>query len=295
MKKVLLILMANGLFATSNLTTTSRVENVTHYALGHLWTYLQGGRYFSSLMLILLIAVLAAFAMHYMVIGPKQFSHDGKKIYAFSLLERSFHFVAALSWIILIPTGLVIMFGTSFPAGMVRTAKTLHIFAMFIFIVSWVPMFLCWFKSMLPSSYDLKWLMIAGGYLSKTKKPVPAGKFNFGQKMWYYIACFGGFVMIATGMIMYMLDFNSNSLQSLFGLSHIDILRMSAIIHNVLAVACVVMFCVHVYMAVFAIKGSIHSMKTGYKEEEEVYILHSYWYKDLVSKNKINPTYKYND
>lgn len=293
MRKILFLLFGSSLFAVSDLTTTSRVENVTNYKLGHLWTSIQGGGYFSSLALILVIAIFAAFAMHYMVIGPKQFSHDGKKIYAFSLFERLFHFVAALSWIVLVPTGLVIMFGENFPSAMVKTSKTLHIFAMFTFIISWVPMFLCWFKRMLPSGYDIKWLMIVGGYLSKEKKPVPAGKFNFGQKMWYYIACFGGFVMIVTGMMMYMLDFNSDFMQKLLGLSHIDILRVSAILHNILGIVCVCMFLVHIYMAVFAIKGSIEAMKTGYKEEEEVYILHSYWYKELVKNKQIEPSYKY--
>jgi formate dehydrogenase, cytochrome B subunit len=28
-------------------------------------------------------------------------------------------------------------------------------------------------------------------------------------------------------------------------------------------------------------------MITGYKEEEEVYVLHHYWYQELVKKNKI--------
>lgn len=46
-------------------------------------------------------------------------------------------------------------------------------------------------------------------------------------------------------------------------------------------------------MAVFAIKGSIHSMISGYKEEEEVYILHSYWYKELSNKKQIEPSFSY--
>ena len=46
-------------------------------------------------------------------------------------------------------------------------------------------------------------------------------------------------------------------------------------------------------MAVFVIKGSIHSMITGYKEEEEVFILHSCWYKELAAKKKIAPNFSY--
>ncbi|MFB1643836.1 formate dehydrogenase subunit gamma [Campylobacter molothri] len=265
-----------------------RISNIPNYhTFGQFWTSLQG-EYIATIALIAIIAALSAFALHYMVIGPKQFSHNGKKIYTFTLFERIFHFIAALSWIILVPTGLIMMFGSTFGGGnFVRICKNLHVLAMVLFIISIIPMFLCWIKRMLPASYDIKWLMIVGGYLSKVKKPIPAGKFNFGQKTWYYIAVFGGFLMIITGLFMYFVDFDSVIIQNFLGLTQIELLRISAIVHNILGIICVVFFGVHIYMAVFAIKGSIHSMITGYKEEEEVYILHHYWYKELEDKKKV--------
>ncbi|EHZ4885273.1 formate dehydrogenase subunit gamma [Campylobacter lari] len=303
MHRVILALLAcfSFLFAQENFEVKNtqiwdvqRVMNIESYQnFGALWTKLQG-EYIASAVLIILIVVISAFALHYMVIGPKKFSHDGKKIYAFSVFERLFHFVAAISWIILVPTGLIMIFGSYFGGGFfVRMCKNLHGIATILFIISIIPMLLCWIKRMLPASYDLRWMMIVGGYLSKEKKPVPAGKFNFGQKSWYYIAVFGGFLMIITGAFMFFLDFNSTSLQSIVGISHIDILRASAIIHNILGILCAVFFAIHIYMAVFAIKGSIHSMISGYKEEEEVYILHSYWYKELSDKKQINPSFTY--
>ncbi len=299
----LLFVFASPVFANYNkdrmlqdtqIWDINRIENMSNYGtFGKLWTTLQG-EYIASIALIALICVLAAFVLHYMVIGPKQFSHKGEKIYAFSLFERCFHFVAALSWVILVPTGLIMMFGSFFGGGVfVRVCKNLHAFASVLFCIAILPMLFCWIKRMLPARYDLGWMLIVGGYLSKVKKPVPAGKFNFGQKSWYYIAVFGGFVMIATGGFMYFLDFDSTAIQSLFGLRQIELLRLCAIIHNFLGILCAVFFCVHIYMAVFAIKGSIHSMITGYKEEEEVYILHSQWYKELTAKKKIAPNYSY--
>ncbi|WP_291952498.1 formate dehydrogenase subunit gamma [Campylobacter sp.] len=302
MCKVLLVFLAclNLLVAAdvslkdTQIWNEQRVLNINSYEnFGALWTKLQG-EYIASAVFIILILVISIFALHYMVIGPKKFSHDGKKIYAFSTFERLFHFVAAISWIILVPTGLVMIFGSYFGGGFfVRMCKNLHGIATILFIISVIPMLLCWIKRMLPASYDLRWMMIVGGYLSKEKRPVPAGKFNFGQKSWYYIAVFGGFIMITTGAFMFFLDFNSTSLQTIFGISHIDILRISAIVHNILGILCAVFFAIHIYMAVFAIKGSIHSMINGYKEEEEVYILHSYWYKELSDKKQINPSYIY--
>ncbi|EOJ1159732.1 cytochrome b/b6 domain-containing protein, partial [Campylobacter coli] len=127
-----------------------RITNIPNYdTFGKLWTTLQG-EYIATIALIAVIAVLSAFALHYMVIGPKQFSHDGKKIYAFTLFERLFHFIAAISWVILVPTGFVMMFGEVFGGGVfVRVCKNLHAFATILFIISIIPMFLCWIKRML--------------------------------------------------------------------------------------------------------------------------------------------------
>ena len=302
-KFTLLLVLALPAFANYNkdrmlqdtqIWDINRIENMANYGkFGKLWTTLQG-EYIATIALITLICVLSAFALHYMVVGPKQFSHKGNKIYAFSLFERGFHFIAAVSWVILVPTGLIMMFGSVFGGGVfVRVCKNLHAFATLLFIIAIFPMLFCWLRRMLPAKYDIGWMLIVGGYLSKVKRPVPAGKFNFGQKAWYYIAVFGGFLMILTGGFMYFLDFNSAAIQSLFGLRQIELLRLCAIIHNFLGILCATFFCVHIYMAVFAIKGSIHSMITGYKEEEEVYILHSYWYKELAAKKKIAPNFSY--
>ncbi len=100
-----------------------------------------------------------------------------------------------------------------------------------------------------------------GGYLNKRKDPIPAGRFNAGQKMWFWICTFGGIIMILTGAIMFFQDFKLDIAGSL-GLSQIDLLRASAIVHNVLGFAVAALFMTHIYMSVFAIKGAIHSIIT---------------------------------
>lgn len=273
----------------SAIWAAGRVENITSWSeLGGLFTSLQGAKVFAYGVAGALVAVAIAFLLHYLVIGPKRFSHDGNKILAFSLLERVAHFVAAISWIILVPTGIIMLFGADLGGGApIRLAKNAHGIATVIFAISLPPLLVIWFWRMLPRFYDLRWLLMVGGYLSKQKREIPAGKFNAGQKMWYYVAFFGGLVMIATGAAMYFLDFAYPA--KYFGLAQIDLLRLSAIIHSTLGVLCAVFFAVHIYMAAIAIKGAIHSMITGYKEEEEVYYLHHYWYEELVEKGKIKP------
>lgn len=254
--------------------------------LGQYFTLLQSD-YFKLVFFGVLVGVPAVFFIHYMIIGPMIFSHDRKKIYVFTLFNRIIHTIAGIAFILLVPTGLIIMFGNVLGGGaLVRVSREIHAISTLLFIISVFPMLIMWVRWMLPTLDDVKWMMIVGGYLNKDKKPVPAGKFNAGQKLWFWVATVGGVVMIATGAAMYFQDFRLDILVQ-YGISQIDFLRASAIIHNLLGLVVLALFLTHVYMSVFAIKGAIHSIITGYKEEEEVEILHSSFYKKLKKQDKI--------
>ncbi len=254
--------------------------------LGYYFTLLQS-TYFKPLFLGVLIGVPATFLLHYLIIGPMVFSHNRKKIYVFTLFNRIVHAIAAIAFILLVPTGLVMMFGTTFGGGeFVRTCKEIHAISTLLFVISVFPMFFMWVRWMFLHWDDIKWLMIVGGYLNKGNRPVPAGKFNAGQKTWFWLATLGGIIMIGTGAAMYFQDFRLDILAK-YGISQIDFLRASAIVHNVIGLAIVILFFVHLYMSIFAIKGAIHSIITGYKEEEEVEVLHTSFYKKLKEKNEI--------
>ncbi len=288
----LLCLASAALAADSQIWGTMIIPNILEYGTensynpGYWFTLLQG-KYFSNIFLIIVLCVPAVFLGHYLIVGPKIFSHDGEKIYIFPAFQRFIHLLAAISFVILIPTGLMIIFGKYFGGGfLVELARHLHGFATVIFLISLVPMFLFWAVEMLPSQDDIKWIFILGGYLSKEIKEIPAGKFNAGQKMWFWVSAFGGAVMIATGGFMFLQDFDLGIASTLGG-SQIDLLRGSAIIHNCLAVIITAFFFTHAYMSLFAIKGAIHSIITGYKEHDEVKYLHSSLYKKLKQQGKI--------
>ncbi|ADG92634.1 formate dehydrogenase, gamma subunit [Arcobacter nitrofigilis DSM 7299] len=293
---IILIIALSGIAFAANTQSAifgkDLVANILAYNregtlhLGALFTVLQD-KYFSIVFLAILLGVPAVFSIHYYIIGPMIFAHDRKKIYVFTMFHRLIHWIAGFSFIVLIPTGFIMIFGSTFGGGQfVRVAKELHAISTPFFAIAVLPMLIMWFKDMLPTSDDIKWLMILGGYLNKRKDPIPAGRFNAGQKMWFWICTLGGIVMIVTGAVMYFQDFKLGIAASL-GLSQIDFLRLSAIVHNVFGMAVAALFFTHVYMSVFAIKGAIHSIITGFKEEEEVEILHSTFYKDLKKENKI--------
>ena len=152
----------------SAIWAAERIENIKPYeqGLGPIFTFIQGNDYFAIAALSIILAVIGAFALHFLIIGPKHFSHDGKKVFAFSLIIRIAHGLAAISWIILVPTGIIIMWGAELGGGtFVRFCRYLHDTATVIFAVSVLPMLFTWTKRMLPAIYDIRWMMIVGGYL----------------------------------------------------------------------------------------------------------------------------------
>lgn len=230
---------------------------------GELFTNLQT-YLFSRIFLFIATLVPVIFFFHYLAIGPKKFDHSGQQVYYFNLFNRIIHWVAAFSFSLLVITGLLVILGKMFGGGaVIMNGRSVHIFAAVLFLTSAVPMFLMWLKNMFPAFYDIKWMIIMGGYLSSKTKVVPAGKFNAGQKMWFWLATMGGFVMAYTGF--YLWSFRGD----------VDTLRLMAIIHNFLGAAMIALFLVHLYMSLFAIAGSLGSMLSGYKSQEEINILHS--------------------
>lgn len=244
------------------------VDSPNATGFGEIFTLLQG-HYFATIFAIIIVLVPLAFLTHFMVIGQRKFAH-GKKIQVFSKFNIIVHWCAAIPFVMICLTGLVMVFGDKLGGGgFVRFARDVHGVATILFVIFGVLMFLMWVKDALPKAYDIKWLMIMGGYLSKENRPIPAGKFNAGQKMWFWVCTVGGFVMAISGAYMF------------FQFADIDTLRLMALVHNILGFLIIALLITHIYMAVFAIEGALGSILDGKMGEEEIAILHSYYYKEL--------------
>lgn len=99
-----------------------------------------------------------------------------------SFFTRIIHLMAALSFSLIVVPGLTIIFGSYLDGSrVIRAAKYTHLISAVVFAFPCLQMFIIWLKDMLPQPHDIAWLLILDGYLSKKKKPLPAGKF----KRWY--------------------------------------------------------------------------------------------------------------
>lgn len=258
------------------LTSGQRIEGIRGIpGLGELFTILQN-KYFKIIFFVIIILVPLAFFGHFMIVGQRKFNHH-QKLQVFSKFNIIVHWGAAIPFVLICITGLIMVFGAYLGGGsFVRLARDIHGLSTPVFMVFGTLMFIMWFKECLFKKYDISWFKIMGGYLSRENRPILAGKFNAGQKMWFWIAMPGGAIMVITGGIMF------------FQYTDINTLRLMALIHNVVGFVILAMLITHIYMSLFAIEGAIEAIINGKMGEEELSILHSVYYKELLDSGKLN-------
>ena len=229
----------------------------------------------------LLIVAAAAILVFYLVKGAMKLKHapTGRLIERFSSLERVVHWSAAISFVILALSGLTILFGkfvllpvigyTLF-AWLSALAKNLHNFIAPFFILSLLAIIITFVKDNFWHSSDAQWIAKAGGLLSGDE--VPSGRFNFGEKGWFWIGVvLLGVTMSVTGLIMLFPNFDQVR----------ETMQQSNVIHVIGAVIFIALSFTHIYLGTIGMEGAYQSMRTGYVDEEWAKEHHELWYNDV--------------
>jgi formate dehydrogenase subunit gamma len=228
-----------------------------------------------------LVAMLLAIAAYYMMHGTLQLHapRTGRNLRRFTAWERSIHWATAISFSILAISGLVIVFGKNVLLPLVGytlfswlaiLSKNLHNFVGPLFVVCVVLLFFTFVRDNLWRKHDFAWIRKFGGLFSD--KDVPSGKFNGGEKLWFWgglLVC--GVIVSGSGLI---LDFPN------FGQTR-SAMQTANIVH--LAVASLFMFVGlgHIYMGTIGMAGAYDAMRTGYVDEAWAKEHHEYWYNDI--------------
>lgn len=253
---------------------------------GETWRELRNGpvTFYGGILMIAVPLLILAF---YLIRGPiAQHEPDtGRKILRFSAWDRVIHWSTAISWVILAITGLVILFGkfvllpvfgyTVF-AFLANLSKNLHNFVGPYFIVSALAMIATYMGRNLPRAYDLQWLAKLGGFFSK--KEVPSGFFNAGEKLWFWIGIvFLTIVVSVTGLI---LDFPN------FGQGR-ETMQLANVIHAIGALLYMAFGMGHIYLGTIGVQGAYHSMRyDGMVDEAWAKAHHEYWYEEVKAQQK---------
>jgi formate dehydrogenase subunit gamma len=231
----------------------------------------------------LLIVAAAVILAYYLVKGAMKLKHapTGRLVERFNSLERISHWSTAISFVIMALSGLTILFGkfvllpvigyTLF-AWLSALAKNLHNFVGPYFILSLLLTIILFVKDNFWHSSDAQWIAKAGGLFSGNE--VPSGRFNFGEKGWFWVGVvLLGVIMSVTGLIMLFPNFDQVR----------ETMQQTDVIHVIGAVIFIALSFAHIYIGTIGMEGAYQSMRTGYVDEEWAKEHHELWYNDVKS------------
>ncbi len=194
------------------------------------------------------------------------------------------HWGAAISFVLLATTGIVILFGkhillpvlgyTLF-AWLAILAKNVHNFVGPVFAFCTILMFVTFVKDNLPKASDFEWVAKAGGLFSG--KHVPSGRFNAGEKGWFWVGVtLLGVVVSVTGFVLNFPNFEQGR----------ALMQQANVIHAVAAVVFMTLALGHIYMGTIGVEGAYDAMRIGYVDEVWAKEHHELWYQEVVAGDK---------
>ncbi|SHK07299.1 formate dehydrogenase subunit gamma [Desulforamulus aeronauticus] len=221
-------------------------------------------QYIGLLIVIATVGTLIIAVAHYIAVGPnaKSLGKLKPEIQRFNFLEISSHFLRMASTIILAITG--IAFAVYNTLGLsYQFLLHIHLFFAALFALSSVVSILIWMKDNTFKKYDWEWLKVMGGYLTKKEIHVPAGKFNAGQKLFFWLTTFLSIFLIFSGYLLtYPAQFS------------VHIVLWASIIHGVSAVTLIAVVIGHAYLGSFANPGTIGTITHGMVAKEWIKLHH---------------------
>ena len=202
---------------------------------------------------------------HFFTFGPKDMSITEQDVGIpwWNMFERVIHWIIAVVFMILLISGLLITFGRFVGGGGASLfLRQIHDYAGFLFIPALVITIVMWLKEAIPRMYDWKWFLYMGGYLGY-KGHLKSGKFNAGQKQWYWIMAVSGILLSLTGLALF------------FQYGQMSEMRIYVVIYFFAAMLMIIMFLAHLYMTTLGTKGALMGMFHGKLSKKAAQAYHS--------------------
>lgn len=211
---------------------------------------------------VVILGTVALLAIAYLILGRLRISagRSGQKVVRFEAFERFAHWLTAASFVVLGLTGLNITFGKALLLPLVgpdlfsdisQVAKYVHNFTSFAFVVGLVLIMVIFLRDNLLEKGDIDWLKQGGGFIKN--RHAPAGRFNFGEKLVFWLSIAAGIAVSASGFLL------------LFPFYGTDILGMqlAQVVHAVVAILFIALILAHIYIGTVGMEGAFEAMGTG--------------------------------
>jgi formate dehydrogenase subunit gamma len=234
---------------------------------------------------IVILGMIAVLALGYWVFGKIRISsgRSGKKVKRFSAFERFSHWLTAVSFVVLGLTGLNITFGKLLLLPLIgpeafsafaQGAKYVHNFVGFSFMVGLFLIVALWLKDNIPKRVDIDWLKQGGGFIKS--KHAPAGRFNAGEKMVFWLALGAGAAVAVSGLLLLFPFYGTN----------IASMQIAQVVHAIVAVLFIALILAHIYVGTVGMEGAFEAMGTGEVDLNWAKEHHDQWLAETLAKER---------
>lgn len=238
---------------------------------------------------IAILGMLAVLVVFYLLRGMVKIERgrSGRIVVRFNALERFVHWMTATCFIILALTGLNITFGKTLLlpllgpeafATLSQWGKYAHNYLSFPFTIGVVLILLLWVTGNIPDKTDAEWVKRGGGIIGNDHPP--AGRFNAGQKMIYWIVVLGGMASAITGYIL-MFPFYATDVAGM---------QTAQIVHGVVGALFVAVMLAHIYIGTIGMEGAFEAMAEGTVDENWARQHHALWLEEEKRKGPAGVT-----
>jgi formate dehydrogenase subunit gamma len=205
-------------------------------------------------------------------------NRDEELIPRYSFGERLNHWLGALSYTYALITGLAFwspyLYWLAAVVGGGFTARFSHPWAGLIFTASLFWTFKEWHRDMKISEDDRAWAKAIPYYIENDDdKLPPVGRFNWGQKLFFWGIFYGVILLLLSGVALWYTEALPWSFRF--------VRYLAILVHASAALITIGLFLIHVYMSTILEEGSFGSMIHGYVTRAWAWTFHRTWYEEV--------------
>jgi len=204
--------------------------------------------------------------------------HDGR-VLRYTLAERVNHWIAALSYIYCLITGLAFwspyMFWLADLVGGGPTARFWHPWLALIFVASTLWMYKLWRSDMRIMPEDRAWENAMPHYVRNEDEDLPPiWRFNYGQKLFFWLMLYGAILLLLSGLVLWLPELIPWNLHWLR--------YLGVAVHVTAALVTIGAFIIHVYMGTAMVRGGFTSIIRGEVSTAWAKMHHRLWYEQVI-------------
>lgn len=222
--------------------------------------------------------------------GASVVRDERHRLLRYNAFERIVHWIVAITFIALMLSGLALayprMAWLSGLFGGGQTMRAAHPWIGVAFTIGVVVMLAMWARGMLLDAADRTWFRRLRQYATEGHAGVDSGRWNGGQKAYFWFAFLFTIVLLATGIPLW---FQSISWLGIDEWS-LGIREWSRLIHNVSFLLMVGGFMIHVLLSAFLFPGTMDGMVSGEVSRGWAAWHHPRWFREQTDGSPDEPT-----